>query len=300
MSKTGSLLKKKRNDIIFYAVMIALPVLQFIIFYLAVNVNSILLAFKSYFYEDGGKYEIVWFDNIFKVIRSFFTDSVMIISLKNSFIAFFISTVIGCTLAVFFSYYIYKKFPLSNFFKVMLFLPSIVSAVAMVILFQYLADNGFRELFGGQGLLENSATTFGTILFFNIWIGFGTSILLYVGAMSNISESVIESAQLEGVGFFKEFYYIVFPHVYPTFVTFIMMSFANLFANQLNLMSFYGDNVQYRLYTVGFYMYYNTYRGDVADWPMLSALGVVVTLIIAPLTFFIKWLLEKIGPSDER
>lgn len=280
--------------------MIALPIAQFVIFYLAVNINSILLAFKSYFYEDGGQYKIVWFDNIFKAVRSFFTDSVMILSLKNSFWAFLASFLIGCTLAVLFSYYIYKKFPCSNFFKLMLFLPSIVSAVAMVILFQYLADNGFRELFGGQGLLENSHTTFATIVFFNVWIGFGTSILLYVGAMSNISESVIESAQLEGVGFFKEFFYIVFPHIYPTFITFVMMSFANMFANQLNLMSFYGDNVQYRLYTVGFYLYYNTLRGDVAEWPMLSAIGVVVTLVIAPLTMFVKWLMEKIGPSEER
>ena len=123
MSKTGSLIKKKRNDILFYTVMIALPIAQFVIFYLAVNINSILLAFKSYFYEDGGQYKIVWFDNIFKAVRSFFTDSVMILSLKNSFWAFLASFLIGCTLAVLFSYYIYKKFPCSNFFKLMLFLP---------------------------------------------------------------------------------------------------------------------------------------------------------------------------------
>ena len=51
---------------------------------------------------------------------------------------------------------------------------------------------------------------------------------------------------------------------------------------------------------MGFYLYYNTLRGDVAEWPMLSAIGVVVTLVIAPLTMFVKWLMEKIGPSEER
>ena len=38
----------KRNGNVFFWVMLALPLLQFAIFYVGVNFNSILLAFKSY------------------------------------------------------------------------------------------------------------------------------------------------------------------------------------------------------------------------------------------------------------
>ena len=41
-------LKKRQKDIIFVACWAILPLLQYVIFYVFVNFNSILLAFKSY------------------------------------------------------------------------------------------------------------------------------------------------------------------------------------------------------------------------------------------------------------
>ena len=38
----------KKKEWLFYALMAALPILQFIIFYVVVNANSLVLAFKSY------------------------------------------------------------------------------------------------------------------------------------------------------------------------------------------------------------------------------------------------------------
>ena len=37
-----------RKDIIFYAALMAFPVVQFLIFYIVVNANSLLLTFRSY------------------------------------------------------------------------------------------------------------------------------------------------------------------------------------------------------------------------------------------------------------
>ena len=34
-------------------------------------------------------------------------------------------------------------------------------------------------------------------------------------------------------------------------------------------------------------------------YPMLSAGGLVMTLIVAPLTLLLKWALEKFGPSED-
>ena len=67
-------IKKKRFDkkLLFYIGLLALPLLQFSIFYIYVNFNSIILAFKkydviefSYDFVGFGNFETV-FDNIFE------------------------------------------------------------------------------------------------------------------------------------------------------------------------------------------------------------------------------------------
>ena len=197
---------KRKNDLIFYIVMLALPVLQFSIFYVGVNFNSILMAFQRY--DDAAK-EFVFLDsaNIFKnfndVIHSLTTETVFSYAIENSMISYFVSLIAGTGLALIFSFYIYKKFPLHGLVKVVLFTPSIISGMVLVSVFVEFVNvviPGVTQMTTGEqiiGFITNPPTskTFGTILFYCVWIGFGGSILLYVGAMNNIPESVSEACQ---------------------------------------------------------------------------------------------------------
>ena len=101
-------IRRKNDDKLFYYVAFALPILQFLVFYVTVNVNSVLLAFKE-FDPSGNTYNIVWFKNIVQVIKDVFTAAEIEISVKNSIVYYVLSTVIGTTLTLFFSYYIFKK-----------------------------------------------------------------------------------------------------------------------------------------------------------------------------------------------
>ena len=49
----------RRKEAIFYYSLLALPILQFLIFYIAVNFNSILLSFKEYRIS-GGQAGYIW------------------------------------------------------------------------------------------------------------------------------------------------------------------------------------------------------------------------------------------------
>ena len=51
---------KRKQDLIFYIIMLAYPVLQFAIFYVGVNFNSILMAFQ-YFSGTRGKIDLYEF-----------------------------------------------------------------------------------------------------------------------------------------------------------------------------------------------------------------------------------------------
>ena len=292
----------------FYICIVALPLLQFAIFYVGVNINSFILAFRSYDYASG-QYLFAGLSNFGKVFHDMGALPELGIAFKNSFIVFFVSMVIGLTFALIFSYYIYKKFRGHRLFRIMLFLPFIVSNITMVILYKYFGENAVPALIEKifhievQGLLSNYDTKFAYLLTFTILTSFGIQTLIYSGSMSGISESITEAAKLEGITPFKEFWYICVPMISPTIIVFITTGFAGLFMNQMSIYSFYGqDPGDYSIYTIGYWLYQkiNSPEATLADYPYLSAFGLILTLFTAPVTLLVRWGLQRLGRDNER
>lgn len=293
----------KKRDLLFYIALMAFPVIQFVVFYIVVNINSITLAFKEYDIA-AGKTLFVGFENFKQAFNMITQDSDLVAATGTTFAAFALTFFIGTPLAILFSYYIYKKLPAHKFFRVMLFLPSIISAVVMVTIFQFFVEGAVPEivnkLFGKEivGLIENPNTRFATIIFYNIWISFGVSCLMYSDAMNGIPPDMIEAARMDGATGLKEFWHITLPMVYPTIITFTVVSVAGIFVNQLNLYSFFGNASAVK--TWGYWLYTQTQQAtSEADYPILSAMGLLFTVITVPLTLIVKKLLEKFGPKQD-
>lgn len=123
------------------------------------------------------------------------------ISLKS----YAISLIIGVPLGLFFAYYIFKKLPGAMFFRFMLFMPSIIASIVLVSIFRYFTDyvvpevlNVFHIELSGT-LLSEKSMRYATVMFYNLFVSFGTTVLLYSNKMANISPEIIEAAQLDGV-----------------------------------------------------------------------------------------------------
>ena len=135
-------------------------------------------------------------------------------------------------------------------------------------------------------------------MFYNLFVSFGTSTLMYSNAMDNISPAQVDAARLEGAVGLKEFYYITFPMIYPTFSTFFITGVATIFTNQYNLYSFFGEGSSIQTY--GYWLYVQV-AGAVSqsEYPVVAAVGIFLTIIAVPLTLIVKKLLEKFGPSED-
>lgn len=309
----GATIKKQRLR--FYIGWFLPLLIQFCIFYIYLNFKSILLAFQEYKINANGvghTVKFIGFDNI-KIALQFFFSKRAGDMIVNSLIVYGCQLLIVTTLALFFSYYIAKKYPCSGMFRFMLYLPTIVSSAVMAILYQYVVTDVYSTLAykltgtALPGLLDNEATEYGTILFFCLWMGFGGNVMIYTGTMSSIDTSVVESAQLDGVNSLQEFWYIYIPLMYPTLVTFIVTGITGLFSNQMHLYTFYGHNgSKFGTETFGFYFYKMTASTGVslyktstplASYPELSALGLVITMILCPITMITRKLMVKFGPS---
>ena len=313
MNKNNALLFKRKKwgrrdvkDMVFVAILSVLPMLQFLIFYVYVNINSVVMAFQTYKSDPvSGSGGYVWYGmrNFVRAWKEFAHDKVLLIALKNSAITFVTGIAVGTVLALFFSYYIYKKRMFSSAFKVMLFLPSILSAIVMVLLYKNFVNFAIPKLWEKlfhaplEGLTSTSKTRFPTVLFYCIWSGFGTQILLYSGAMSSISDSLVEAAQLDGANLLQEFWHITLPQVFPTLSTFLIASTAGFFTADLNLFSFYSTNAEAQTWTTGYYLLRAVKLAGTAEYPYLACLGLIYTAVTLLCVFGVKKLLQKVGPS---
>ena len=314
----GQMKRQKLKTWGFYISVVALPLLQFCIFYIGVNFNSLLMAFQNF--KPGTMVVESWtFDNFRTLWQQWSgVDITLKSALKTSLFGFGINVLLGMTSGVLFSYYIFKKMPMYALFKVVLFMPSIISSMVMTMAYQYFMIDGVaaiaevfnvaiepsfmfdtKALIGGETSIITRSLL--TIVIYNVWVGFGTQILMYVGSMSGISEGTIEAGQIDGVNAVREFWHIVLPSIWPTFVVFLTAQIAVIFTNQMSLMNFgSGSNVN----TIGYHIFKNMERitrkaGNYHELTLYSALGITCSAIAIPITLGVRWLLTKFGPSEE-
>ena len=232
------------------------------------------------------------------------------VGIKNSITLFFFETGVGISLALIFSYYIYKKQFASEFFRIVLFLPQIVSTVVMVILFKYFTDYAIPSMLNlilgvkitpDLAILTNPSTRFGAIVFFVVWCGFGTNVLMYVSAMTRIPVEISEAASLDGITPIREFLQIVIPLSYPTISAFLIIGMTNIFISQGALHEFFGDQFKdQKLYTIGYYLFRYVYFSEsYNNYAYASAAGLVATCVATPIALTVKTLLEKFDPNTE-
>ena len=292
----------KRKKLLFYVAVMALPVLQFFIFWVCVNINSIKLAFQVWNF-DTKAFEWYGFENFKQVIQDIKTIPSLKASVKNSLMIYAFSLLLGTPLCLIFSFYLYKRKAMSGTFKTILYLPHILSALIVVVLYKYFVNRAIPSMYESltgktmKGLLANTKTELGVVIFFNIWAGFGTSTMMYLGAMNGISDSVVEAAKLDGITPVKEMWYITIPLIWPTFITFIVVGFAGMFTSQANLFNFYGMNAPPKMNTFGYYMYVKTKEAVFYDYPYLASMGICLSLVAAPCTITLRKCLEALGPK---
>ena len=277
VDKIPSKAPKKRFQIsskkIFYYSLMLYPLLQFCVFYIGVNFQSILLAFQEY--EDN-KFVFLTgdiFGNFKQIIEHFgVKDNTVLWAFKNSLILWGFSVVFGMGVAIFFSYYIFKRVKTGRFFRFVLFLPSILPAVLLCIIFKLFTSDILPALFGWEKILEttNDTVRMTAIIAYNIFMGFGTQVLLYSNAMEQIMGTVS---------------------------TFMIASIAGIFTSQANLYSFYGEDAMNfpKTNTLGYYMFVIVQPGSRLGfgrdyYGYASALGLCCTaIVLVPTALFRKF-----------
>lgn len=304
--------RSKRNKLkknLFVYSLIAYPLILFLIFYVVVNFNSILLAFQTI---DGSGKSFAGLNNFKTFLSEMFGEgNLLSYSFINSIKMYFINLVVCMPLYVFFSYLLFKKCFLNKTVSFLVMIPSIMSGLVIALIFvNFIGSNGpltfIMERTGWNGgkwlnLLYDEKYAFGTTLFYMIWLSFATSLIVYPTAMRGINPEVLESAKIDGISnMIQELWYIILPLIYPTLTTFLITGFAAIFSTSGPLLEFYYTDAPDYVSNMGYYFTKMILvDGTEFSYPKYAAGGIILTIIVAPLTILLKWALEKFGPATE-
>lgn len=301
--KTTALNSSKIHQIIFLCVILAYPLVQFIIFYLGVNFNSFILAFQKYD-STTSKFVFVGFSNFSDLLNDIFVNGKLVIEISNSAIRFVIQLVLFPA-HIFVAYFLWKKLPFSTLYTILLFLPSVISGTVFSLIVKTLSSNVLPNVFGIPDLITSiNRSGFWTVLVYDMWLSFANGMVLYLGAMGSISTDVVEYGKLEKMGMFGEFIHIVIPGIYPTIIAYVVADMAGFFTNYGSYFNFFGSQPATNAgNTLGFHFFVMLMGANdtvsMGSLPYAATGGLFFTFIITPLTILIKWCMEKFGPSEE-
>ena len=126
---------------------------------------------------------------------------------------------------------------------------------------------------------------------FTALFGF-TNVLMYHGAMSNISSSIVEYARLDGCSLLQEFRYITLPIIMPTIVVYVISGISGIFSNQLNLHAYFNGDVAHAV-TVGYLIFARSTGTGLAAYPVPAATGLICTVVVTPLVIVLRKVAKK-------
>ena len=298
-------MSRRKRDYIFILLMLAYPVLQFVLTWSFVNIKSILNAFQiTDVYGDVtwgfGNFKS-YFDNLFHSNLhnsgvTWINDTGLV--LLNSLAIGIITVFISLPLSLIFSYFLHKKMPISNVLRAIFFLPNIIPVVALTFAYKASFDGNIGYLYNVMRALGFPASFFAKapytefmIIMYLIWAGLGYNIILISGAIGRIPKELFESAELDHAGYFKEFIHVVIPCIWPTVVTLIIIGMTNVLTLYLQpLLLTNADNAA--AYTISMSIFLDA-SGDGSAYGKASAFGLMLSLIWAPIILLTRKFLSK-------
>lgn len=301
MLKAGKKINWSRT--FFIIAHLLLGVVVFLVLYVYVNVQSFVMAFQRA--ENGVTYfTLENFQTFFELIGE---GGILLEGFRNTFSWFLLSMALT-VVSYFISYFLYRKIWGYKIFRVIFFIPSLISQIVMAYIFISFVDpSGFiaRLIQRANGfdyvpeLLHDSRYALKTLMIRSVLFGVAGNMLLLCGTMSRIPDSVLEAGRLDGVSWLREMWQIVIPMILPTIAITVCTSLAGIFS----------ANGGEFLYTKGDFgtMTYNTWLYlQIYDTPRTSnthnvaaAAGWITSLVSVPLVIVTRMISRKASEGTE-
>lgn len=203
----------------------------------------------------------------------------------NTFVYLFVAVPILAIVPLFLAILINQKLRGLTLYKILIYLPVIVSIVVAAIAFKWLYAqagilNYFLQVLGlnAIGWLTDTRFALISVIIVTIWKGIGYYMMIYLASLMSVPKELYEACDIDGAGFFRKHLTVTIPHIMPTIAlvtTISAISAMKVFA-EIYVMTKGGPLNSSK--TIVYYIYERAFEN--LDLGYASALAVVLLIIV--------------------
>jgi len=284
LKRTGFLFTCVAPAVILFAIFMAVP--TFNVFRLSLyqrstfNPNEVFIGLKNF--------------------QMLLKDATFIRSMQNMLLLIVMVTVFTMATALIFAGILTReKLKGQDFFRIVFYIPNILSVVVISGIFSAIYDidrgllNSILNLFGKEGILwKGEQHVIMSLVIAMVWQAIGYYMVMYMASMSAVPGSLYESAGLDGADRVTQFFQITLPLIWTnirTTLTFFIISTINMAFLFVSAMTGGGPNNASNVALL--YMYNQKNLGGGYGYAM--AIGVVIFLISFGLSALVNKVTER-------
>ncbi len=203
----------------------------------------------------------------------------------NTFLFLIIAVPILAILPLFVAIFINQKIKFINLYKVIIYLPVVVSIVVVAIAFKWIyAQEGILNYFislfniNPVGWLTDTQFAMLSVALVTVYKGIGYYMMIYLSALIGVPKDLYEAADVDGANEWHKHLTVTIPHIMPTIalvVTISSISALKVFA-EIYVMTKGGPLNSTK--TIVYYIYERAFEN--LDLSLSSAASVVLLIII--------------------
>ena len=247
-----------------------------------------MVKFSFYKMKYVGARKFVGLDNY----RAIFKRDDIIGALKLC-LYYMAGALIQLAIALYLATILSMKVKCSNLFKGFMFFPYLINGIAIGFIFKFFYTRGFVfdtvlqwcgfQLDNLPYWLKDQSVNNWSLVGSSVWRYFGQNMVLFIGAIMSVDDSLYEAADLDGASYFTIYSKILLPLLKPAIVTSIILKGANTYNEYYCAQLYFQDKT--RLCTVATSLY--TFTGPLGSQYNLICAGVIISLLPALIVFII-------------
>jgi raffinose/stachyose/melibiose transport system permease protein len=225
------------------------------------------------------------------------TESLSLLSLKNSVFLGIVSTAGAVALGLLLAALIYKVYRGEGaFYRLIAFMPVMLPTAVIGLLFAFIFNSEMgmlNNLLRAIGLgdlatawLENKNTVMWCLAFVNMWKMSGLTMMLTFAAMQMLPASIFESSRIEGASYPRQFFSLILPLIKPTVLLSAIYTLAINFKayDLVSIMTHGGPGTT--TYVVPINMMKNAF--NFGDFGYAAAQGIIVTALVILIVIVVR------------
>ncbi len=255
---TNDVKKIRRKEALSAGLMISPSIILLIV----TSIYPFMWLFRYVLYDyNGFSAYFTGMDNI----KRTFTDVVFWQSVLHTFEYAIAKLIIIIPLSLLLALIIHKNIPGSKFYKMVFFLPTVISASIYALIFTFIFSvfkgplntvlQNLHFISSPIDWLGNAKWVMKSVIIVAIWGGVGNYMIYFLSGLSSVSSDVYESCMIDGANARQTFFKITLPMLSPILKVILLLAITTAFKDYESIMVLSGGGPNNRSQVMFLYIY---------------------------------------------